>query len=80
MKKYTVITWDGVELTMAAPVLYLHLPAPLGCSLRLPLSMQLGMDTRHGRRVQCDVTQLCRTAQPEHRVGQRRPERVQVPG
>lgn len=72
-----------VTLTMTAPVLDVHPPALLlRCcvtSAGLLLCVQLGVDSRHRRRVQRDVAELRRPAQAEHGVAQRRPERVQVP-
>lgn len=68
---------------MTAPVLDMDPPALLlrRCvtSTRLLLCLQLRVDSGHRRRAQRDVAELRRPAQTEHRVAQRRPERVQVP-
>lgn len=68
---------------MTAPVLDVDPPALLlrrrVTSARLLLRVQLSVDAGHRRGVQRDVAQLRRPAQTEHRVAQRRPERVQVP-
>lgn len=69
---------------MTAPVLDVHPPALLlllpVVTARLLLGVQLSVDAGHQRRLQRDVAQLRRPSQAEHRLVQRRPERVQVPG
>lgn len=67
-------------LTVTAQVPDVNPPAffQLISKICLFLCMQFSMDPGHWSRVECDVTKLSCPTQTEHRVAQRRPERIEV--
>lgn len=64
--------------TIAAAVFHLNFPALFSRRIRFSFHMELSMDTGHDHWIQSDVAELLGPSQPEHTLGQRGPESVQV--